>query len=200
MKIFFPIALILVSGILFFLFVDPLYKEVGKLRTDVLTYNTALGNSTNLQKTRDSLLEKYRNISQEDKDRLNNFLPDTVNNIRFILEIEQIANLHSMPLKNIKFDEKVQKEDEEVEPAGNNMIISKNTLKSTPYGVFPVEFITEGTYDSFVLFLKDIERNLRIMDIKNISFAVPQPVVKPESGYDPNIYSYTLKVETYWLK
>jgi len=200
MKILFPISLILISGILFFLVVDPLYNNVKQLRTDVATYNLALDNSTQLQKARDVLLEKYRNIKEEDKDRLNNFLPNTVNNIKFILEIEQIANLHSMPLKNIKFEDKQQKEEDKISSLGSNMVISSTEMDSSSYGVFPVEFITEGSYDAFVLFLKDLELNLRVMDIKSISFVVPQPVSKPNDGYDPNIYSYTLEVETYWLK
>lgn len=200
MKILFPISLLLISGILFFLVVDPIFTDVKQLKKDVTTYNNALSNSTELQKVRDSLLEKYRNISQEDKDRLSNFLPNTVNNIKFILEIEQIANLHSMPLKNIKFEERPQNQTEEKIVSGNNVIISNNKEDSLPYGIFPIEFITEGSYDSFIPFLKDLEKNLRVMDIQSISFAVPQPISKSESGYDPNTYSYTLKVETYWLK
>jgi hypothetical protein len=201
MKILFPISLLLISGILFFLIVDPLFVSVKQLKNDVSTYNLALNNSTELQKVRDSLLEKYRNISNEDKEKLNNFLPNTVNNIKFILEIEQIANLHSMPLKNIKFEDKQQQSDIENKiVSGSNMIVSNNEEDSLPYGTFPIEFITEGRYDAFTLFLKDLERNLRVMDIQSISFVVPQPVAKPDVGYDPNVYSYTLKVETYWLK
>lgn len=200
MKILFPISLILISGILFFLIVDPLYNDVKELRMNVSTYNLALSNSTELQKSRDLLLEKYRNISQEDKYRLNKFLPNTVNNIKFILEIEQIANIHSMPLKNIKFENKQRSQEEKTSSSGSNMVISSNKIDSTAYGVFPVEFITEGNYDSFVSFLKDLELNLRIMDIQSISFVVPNLVDKSNGGYDPNIYSYKLKVETYWLK
>jgi len=197
MKILFPTSLILISIILFFLIVDPLYGDVSKLKDDVSTYNVALNNSKELQKTRDTLLEKYRNISDEDKERLNNFLPNTVNNIKFVLEIEQIANMHSMPLKNIKFEDI---KEENTESLDNNMIISNDLVDYSPYGIFPVEFITEGNYDAFLLFLKDLERNLRIMDIKSISFTVPEPVSKQESGHDSNTYSYTLKVDTYWLK
>lgn len=198
MKILFPVSFILISIILFFLIVDPLYNDVSQLKEGVATYNLALNNSKELQKTRDNLLEKYRNISVEDKDRLGKFLPSTVDNIKFILEIEQIANIHRMPLKNIKFEE-VKGEDKKIIPAGN-MIISNDSMDTLPYGTFPVEFVTEGDYGSFVLFLKDLERNLRIMDIKSISFKVPQSLSKQDNFYDPNIYSYTLKVDTYWLK
>ncbi|MDD3662813.1 MAG: hypothetical protein PHT84_03030 [Candidatus Pacebacteria bacterium] len=201
MRILFPISLILISIILFFLVVDPLYGDVKQLRSDVSVYNKALDNATNLQKTRDALLEKYRNIKQEDKDRLAKFIPNTVNNINFILEIEQIANIHSMPLKNIKFDDKQLPENQEVENLeADNTLLSIDSEDNLPYGAFPIEFVTEGRYDSFLSFLKDLEVNLRLMDIKEVSFLVPQVMEKTETGYDPNIYSYTLKVDTYWLK
>lgn len=200
MRILFPISLILVSIIIFFLVVDPLYGNVKQLRSDVSVYNKALDNATNLQKTRDALLEKYRNIKQEDKDRLAKFIPNTVNNINFILEIEQVANLHSMPLKNIKFDDKNLPENQKEENTKGNTLLSIDSEDNLPYGTFPIEFITEGRYDSFLSFLKDLEINLRLMDIKEVSFLVPQITDKSGTGYDPNIYSYTLKVDTYWLK
>jgi Tfp pilus assembly protein PilO len=201
MRFLFPLSFIIISIILFFVIVDPLYKDVSKLKGDVVIYNTALDNSTDLQKTRDTLVDTYRNIKQKDKERLEHFLPNTVNNIKFILEIEQIANLHGMPIRNIKFEpEKL------LDPKANAMVNTANTtgpnnqLDLRPYGVFPIEFSTEGTYDKFTQFMKDVEHNLRLVDVKSVGFSVPPPPAKPGEGGDPNVYTYTLKVETYWLK
>ena len=166
------------------------------MRSDIDVYNAALSNSTNLQKTQDTLLKAYNEISQADKDRLGNFLPSTVNNIQFILEVERVANLHNMPIKDIKFDS-VKKD---VAPTDTTTIVSEVNVDNLPYGVFPIEFTTEGNYDSFVAFLKDLEYNLRLVDVKSVSFSIPDSSVKIASGIDPNIYTYDLKVETYWLK
>ncbi len=195
MKLIFPISFILISGLLFFAVVNPLYGNVRVLRSDVTTYNTALDHSKELETTRDSLVDTYKNITEGDKDRLLHFLPNTVNNIRFILEIEQIANLHSMPIKNIKFDP--GRANIQV-PATGTVIASNDPSLSKPYGVFPIEFTTEGNYETFALFLKDMEHNLRLVDVKSVSFSVPP--TQAGVGVDPNIYTYTLKVETYWLK
>lgn len=196
MKLIFPILCLIISGLVFFAVVDPMYNDVSKLRADVAAYNVALNNSTELQKKRDSLVEVYKNIKKEDKIRLEHFLPNTVNNIRFILEIEQIAKLYNMPIKNIKFES--QKSQETKSTAGN-IVISDDPLGARPYGVFPIEFTTEGTYEMFSSFLKDIENNLRLVDVKAVSFIVPGQE-KPAVGVNPNIYTYTLRVETYWLK
>lgn len=170
------------------------YKDVSSLKSDISTYNLAVDNSTDLKNKEDSLLTSYNEIKQEDKDRLNNLIPNNVNSIEFILEVERIANLHGMPIKDIKFETK--KKSTPVDP---NVIVSETEVDKLPYGVFPVEFTTEGKYDSFLLFLKDLEYNLRLVDVKSISFEVLDKD-KVLAGADPNVYTYSLKVETYWLK
>ena len=211
MKLIFPTILIIIAIILFFTVANPMLKDIKILRTDVNTYNTALNSSTNLQDIENSLIETYKGITQGDKDKLNKFLPNTVNNIKFILEVEQIANLHSMPIKNIKFDPKdVGENSTSTTPDANNpdgvIVIPTDQASMLPYGVFPIEFTTEGSYDSFVLFLQDLEHNLRLVDVKSVSFKIPDqnipvnPTDKVTKIVDPNIYEFTLKVETYWLK
>lgn len=185
---------------MFFVVIDPLYGEIKELRTNVSTYNVALNNSTELQKTRDSLINEYKNVKKEDKDRLSHFLPDTISNIDLILEIEKIANLHGMPIGNIRFDTKNLESNSQTENKTDNVVIAENDPTSyLSYGVFPMEFIIQGRYETFVEFLKDLEHNLRLVDIKSISFKVPTSG-STGGANDSSIYSYTLKVETYWLK
>ena len=155
----------------------------------------ALDNSKELQEMRDGLVDKYKNIKKDDKDRLEHFLPSTIGNIELILEIEKIANLNGMPVKDIKFQapKTISEEDSQ-----NQVIDENDPSQYLPYGIFPMEFIVEGSYDSFLLFLNDLEHNLRLVDIKSVSFEIPDDT-KKDLG-NPNIYSYTLKIETYWLK
>ncbi|MES2930812.1 MAG: hypothetical protein V4665_03465 [Patescibacteria group bacterium] len=197
MRLFFPLLFIIFSGLLFFLIIDPLYKDVVSLRSDMNTYNLALDNSTSLQKTRDELLETYKNIKQEDRNRLDRFLPNTVNNIKFILEVEHIASTHNMPIKNIKFEAQEAEALSATAPR-TAIVTASDSTASLPYGIFPIEFTTDGNYDSFVGFLKDLERNLRLVDVKGVSFSVPA-AAKPGEAAN-STYSYVLKVETYWLK
>lgn len=193
MKFIYPILFILISIVIFIFGVNPLYKDVSEYRADIAVYNGALDNSTDLLKTEDSLIKSYNEIKEVDRDRLSKFLPSSVNNIQFILEVERIANLHGMPIRDIKF-ETVRKDSAVIDP---NIIVAEDPVDNLPYGIFPIEFTLEGKYDSFLLFLKDLEYNLRLVDIKSVSFSVPSGT---EKETDPNIYSYSLKVETYWLK
>jgi len=199
MKFILPISLIFISGALFFIVINPLYNDVSLLRQDVAQYNTALDSSKNLQKTLDSLIATYKTIKTEDKERLDHFLPNTVNNIKFILEMEQIASAHSMPIKDIKFEAPKSQTSSSNNGASSGVVVG-DLSTSVPYGVFPISFTTSGDYDTFVLFLKDIESNLRLTDIKSVSFIVPPPSTGPGQTVNTNIYTYSLNVETYWLK
>lgn len=202
MKLILPVTLLVIVGFFSFLIVKPLYGEVKQLKSEVSTYSLALNNSNELQKTRDSLVDKYKNIKKEDKERLNHFLPNTIGNIELILEIEKIANLHGMPIKNIKFESMTANGKGKGATDSTTVVAEGNPADLLPYGIFPMGFVVEGNYDSFLLFLNDLEHNLRLIDIKNIGFTVPQPTATPTTGdkINPNIYSYSFNVEAYWLK
>lgn len=199
MKLISSILFLVISIVVFFVVIDPLYGDVTQLRTDVSTYNVALSNSTELQKTRDALIETYKKVKIEDRNRLTHLLPSTIGNIELILEIEKIANLHGMPIGDIKFDTK-NLEGKDATSKDTTVVADNNPNDYLPYGIFPMEFIIEGRYDTFIEFLKDLEHNLRLVDIKSIAFDVPTQGNTPGSISDPNTYRFTLKVETYWLK
>jgi hypothetical protein len=196
MKFFLPLSFIIIAIILFATIVSPYYTEVKQLRSDISDYNLALNNSTNLQKTQDSLIEKYKSIKSTEKDRLSNFLPNTVNNIRFILELEKIASVYNLEIKNLKF----QTEQPQVEDTKKGNSVIKDTATNSPYGTFPVEFSVDTDYNTFIVFLKDLELNLRLIDVKSISFSIPAVSNSKTDTTNPNIYSYSLKIQTYWLK
>jgi hypothetical protein len=201
MKLIFKIFALVISVVLFFVVIDPLCKEVKQLRSDVTTYNLALDNSTELQSTRDSLVEVYKGVKKEDKERLAHLLPSTISNIELILEIEKIANLHGMPIGDINFDTKsLESETSTTTTSGDVVVAETDTKSNLPYGIFPMEFVIEGRYDTFVEFLQDLEHNLRLVDVRSISFDVPNLSSTSGNTTDSNIYKYTLKVETYWLK
>lgn len=194
MKLISSISFLVITIVLFFVVINPLYGNIQELRSGVDSYNSALNNSTDLQKTRDSLVGVYKNIKQEDKDKLNHMLPSTIGNIELILEIEKIANLHGMPIGDIRFETKEM----DTSSSSGAVVVANDPSGNLPYGVFPMQFTIDGNYDTFISFLKDLEHNLRIVDVKSISFSVPAPTATGKVSSD--IYSYSLKVQTYWLK
>ncbi len=201
MKSLFPIIFIVLSlGVLFFVG-RPMYNDISSLREDISAYDTALTHSTELQKVRDTLIANYKSITPVEKERLIKFLPNTVDNIQLILNLQQIATTHNIGLKNIKFDAP-EATSSKTDDKGNTVPNVENDINtSRAYGIFNLEFKTETTYNNFLLFLKDVEQNLRLVDVNAITFDVKEKSY--EEGEEipaEDTYDFSIKTQTYWLK
>lgn len=203
MRFIMPIILIAVSIVLFFVFANPIYNEILVLRGEVASYNEALDNSKALENERDKLTAKYNAINPENLTKIAKLLPENVDNIRLILEIEQIALPYGMVLKDVQYD---TAETEANNTTGNAPIQGGGITKTTPkdYGIFELSFSTTGTYNNFINFTKDIENNLRIVDMSSIVFSsnnVANVSSNPSSKtVSTEVYKYDFKIKTYWLK
>ncbi len=175
---------------MFVTFTGPLYGDIRMAREEAGAYKEALGNSKALENERDKLTQKYNAIDSIQLSRLEKMIPENVDNIRLILEIEKIAMPYGMVLKGVKYDSAPKKEEGAVtSPA---IGVSENP----DYGTWTLEFSTSSTYANFISFLKDLERNLRIVDVSELSFASDADISNQGFG----TYKFDFKIKTYWLK
>jgi Tfp pilus assembly protein PilO len=195
-----PIILIGIAASLFFMFTNPIYNDISILKTTLASYNEALDNSKALENERDKLTAKYNAINPDDLTKLQKLLPENVDNIRLILEIEQIALPYGMALKNVQYDST------DTTNAGTNAAgaiaggVAAKPNSSKDYGTLDLEFSTSGSYDNFINFTKDLENNLRIVDISSIAFSSDTVTNLNPKVASPEIYKYDFKIKTYWLK
>ena len=194
MRSIIPIILLIISVGLFVAFTNPAYQGpqgVKALKALAGQYDTALTNSRKLQEQRDMLAAKYHSISPEQLGRLSKLLPDNADNIRLIIDIQQMAQSYGMSLAAIKFDSTAT-----AAAAGSGQLAAGTPASvasaSTDYGAFNLQFSTTATYTNFLSFLKDIESSLRLTDIQSIDFA--------SGDASKSTYVFTVKLKTYWLK
>lgn len=187
-----PTILIGVSIALFFTFTKPLFQDIVLLREEMMAYNQALDNSKALENERDKLTQKYNAIGGENLNKLQKLLPEGVDNIRLILELEKLALPYNMVLRDVQYDA-TQKDSSVNSGVIQSEAINQNLRKD--YGIWNLEFSTEGTYNNFLNFIKDLENNLRIVDIASVSFSS-----NSSSDILSDIYKYNFKIRTYWLK
>lgn len=178
MRYFLPTILTVAAIGVFFGLIDPLYQKIGNLQQEVASFNAALAKSKELQSVRDELLSKYNAFGTTDLDRLARMLPDNVDNVRLIMDINNIAARYNMSLKNTKIT---------IIDEAKNGLLGPNRKK---YGSVQLEFSVAGPYGAFLSFLGDMERSLRIVDVVGLSF----------SSSDKDFYDYTVLLQTYWLK
>lgn len=183
-----PAILIAISIGVFVVFTNPIFKDISSLREDMSGYDEALGNSKKLESEREKLTQKYNAIGEGNLDKLQKLLPSHVDNIRLILEIEKLATPYGMVLKDVKYDAT-----EKESPKGFGIVGGLNSPGGvSDYGVWNLQFSTEGSYSNFLRFVKDIENNLRIVDITSVSFS--------SNNQGPDFYKYSFNIKTYWLK
>jgi len=189
-----PIILIGLAVVGFSMFVAPIYADINGLKEQVLSYNQALDNSKALEDERDKLTKKYNLIDPENIAKLEKLVPNSVDNIRLILEIEKIALPYGMQLRDVKYDI-IKKENDPTVVQGGSVVMPN---ENKDYGTWDLSFSTQATYDNFINFMKDLERNLRIVDTSSIQFDS-----NVGTGLNPTfnqVYKYSVKIKTYWLK
>ncbi len=173
-------VILIVSSLgLFFAYVDPMYKEAKEIRVKEAEYNTVLSKSRELKERREQLTAKFNNISERDRERLEKLLPDNVDNVRLVLDIDNIALKYGMTLKNIS-----------VQDASGESREGALGPDTRPFGSLTLNFTVTSSYENFVSFLNDLEDSLRLVDVTDLSFTVGQV----------NYTDYRVTMQTYWLK
>lgn len=183
MKSFTPFLLILIAIILFFMFTDPTYKQVMDLRAQQREYNDVLTKSRDLLAKRKTLQDKYNSFSTADVDRLRKLLPDGVDNVKLIIDIDEIAKRYGLTIRSVRLDDSKVK-------SGSKDSIATITAGEAKYGAIPMGFSVNADYNTFIKFLQDLEGSLRLVDVVNIS-------LKPSAT---GLYSFDVSLKTYWLK
>ena len=198
-----PLILIGAGVAGFLLVTQPIYDEATNLKIEADKYNEALANAKILQAERDRLTEKFNSFQAADLQRLEKIVPDSVDNIKLILEIQEVAQERGILVNNVEFEpEQFLEEDPEAtaaEKARQQANLRRpGVANNADYEVFDLEFSIEGKYDAYVEFMKLLERSLRIVDVRSIAFTPGTSEDKDKIYLDS--YKYTFRINTYRLK
>jgi Tfp pilus assembly protein PilO len=186
MNLITPLILIIISIGTFFMYIDPNYrgqnlsggdKSIIALQAEDAQYQKALKDTDSIREKRQTLQDQLASFATSDLLRLEKLLPDNVDNIKLVIDMNQIAQNHALTLKNIKFDTTTKPSDK----------LGADTSKS---GVVSMSFTVNSSYGNFQNFLSDLEKSLRLVDITDL-------VV---SGNDTGLYDFSVGLKTYWLK
>ncbi len=180
-----PLALFLVILAigLFVVYTNPAYQGTKAVSLELDGYNSALTQSEELLRMRDQLLARRTGLPADGVNRLQLLLPDNVDNIRLIIDINDIAARYHMQVQGISVGSSSS-------GSTNGSPGSSVGGGSTAVGKVSLGFTVTSTYANFVAFLRDLERSLRLTDVSGISFSA--------GGKDADTYS--LAITTYWLK
>ena len=173
MKIIIPVILILVSGGIYLGYINGVYDQIKELKVEEEQYAEALKRSEDLNAIHDRLLTIYNGISTRDLERLEKLLPDTIDSIRLLIDMDGIAAKNGLTLSGLS----AQPESTDNEPG--------------TVGVVQMQFSTIASYQKFKDFMRDVESSLRVFDINSLSF-------NQTAGGGDN-FNYSVDISTYWM-
>ncbi|MFA6006809.1 MAG: type 4a pilus biogenesis protein PilO [Candidatus Paceibacterota bacterium] len=175
-----PIALVIAAIALFFALTQPAMGVLQTKQEEKKTIDDALDNAKKIKKIQDNLLAAKQAIPSDKIDNLNKLLPDTIDNVQLIIDVNNIALKYgsNMALRNIK----VRTDD-----GMTGGKIGPNTKK---YGTVFLNFTVTGPYSALKQFLNDLEVSLRLIDITGLTF----------TAGEKESYEYNFEIKTYWLK
>ena len=180
MKTISSLLLVIAAIALFVMYTNPQYAQIKVLQAQAEDYSKALDQSKILLAQRDSLQKTYGTIASSSLDRLNKLVPNSVDNIRLVIDINGIAARRGLAPKNIKID-----------GADSAKTVSTLGPNASGYGSINLSFDVSAPYGTFIDFLKDLEQSLRLVDVNSISFT------STDKG---DTYDYNVSIRTYWLK
>lgn len=183
------IVLFAAAGAIFFLYTQPNYAAAGATQQEIAQYQQALSQAAQLQQLKQTLLAKYNAFDPNQIARLDTMLPDDVNNIGLILDINGIAARYGLALENV-----------DVAPPNSSTASgaagSGSIGTALPYDTLAIHFTTYGTYANFLSFVTDLEQSLRVVDLTSV---VISPASNPGTASAAS-YNYDMTIQTYWLK
>jgi Tfp pilus assembly protein PilO len=194
MKLTFAILGLVLAGGMFFFYTKPAYDGVQATQAQIAQYNAALDKATQLQQLKQSLLSKYNSFDPNNLSRLQTLLPDHVDNVGLILDIDNLASKYGMALENVDVSTPSS--------VGSSATpISAIGSSGQKYDSLTMKFSTTGTYANFLQFLTDLETSLRIVDLVSLSVSANASTAgaAAQAASSP-LYTYNITLRTYWLK
>ncbi|MDO8603893.1 MAG: hypothetical protein Q7K40_00540 [bacterium] len=221
-------VVIILSATFVFFYVVPEYQLNKELRDKVVSLSKTIESSDEIKGLISETKKSLGTVSPEDLDRFKVFLPEEVDPIRFANNIQQIGRAHRIILSGIKIDgpsnmaqNKGVSLDTQKGSASQGVVntfslgakidqaVGANTKTST--GVTPsgrkfattkATFTFVSTFESFQLFLSDIEKSLGLIEVTALSFTPMSDdgSSKKSKTAAPSMYQYTMAIETYSLK
>lgn len=161
-------------------FVYPAIGDISFLKQEKQKYLQSLETVRNIENKTNELLTQFNNIPPEERAKIDIVLPDSFEFVKIVHQIDNVAAKYGISIDDIS--------------SAENTFSASNSIEQAepekPYNSATIKFSFTSSYENFLNFLNDLERSLRILDLKSVK------LLTEEGG----TYSYEVELETHWLK
>ncbi len=171
------ISYIIVAFSVVYAFTLPAFRDLSLLLDEKAAFADMVAKASEVEERKNTLLAEFNSISAADIKKIETLIPTSLNFVKLAADIDSVASRHGISIRQISSVDNSASAGS-IEEAENN-----NGYKSAT-----IAFEFSASYEDFNSFMNDLERSLRILDIKS---------VKVSSG-DKGIYKYEVSLDTYW--
>lgn len=194
-RVLLPILFLGVAAGLYFTYISQVMGEVKALETENNGYDKLLASAKQIRDRRAELTGQYQQLDASGLAKVQKMIPDHIDNVRLLIDIDNIASVHGLHIRDFIFS-----------GSGNSSATgntagtassgvpaedqSDTTISTEVYKTATMSFQVTASYEDLLLFLKDLEQSLRIIDVTKII------VNRAENA---STYTYSITIKTYWL-
>jgi Tfp pilus assembly protein PilO len=172
-------AFVLSLGILFG-YIQPTWSgSIARVKANIVGTEQALATAQAYSAQQNQLASARNTINPDMLTRLEKFLPDSVDNVGLILDLNALAGRAGVSLSNI-----------DVALPDTKRSTDQASFKLPSVGSLNLSLTAIGSYSAFRSFLENIEKSARLLDVQAISVR----------GSDTGVYEYQMTIRLYWLQ
>lgn len=184
-----PVILICLSIGIFFLYISPTYKNgIIPLQEEIKKSDSALAAAADFNEKQAQIATERAAIPSDAVEKLQKYLPDGVDNVQMILDLNALAARSGVTLSRFGIKENSQVTSNGAVDTSGAGLLGAQKAKGTDS--LDLSVTATGTYSSFRTFLYGIEHSLRPLDVTQIII----------NDSKTGVYSYDMTLRIYWLR
>ena len=186
-----PLILIAAAILVFFTFTDAVWTEIGVLKAEKTELALGIDQANKLLARQEELRKNYNAIADDQVARLNKFLPDNIDNVRLIIDMNNIGKFHGLAMRGVSVAGGAESGRPPASPPAGGASEAESGESLLKADSVVISFSISASYEAFKEFLADLSSSLRLLDVASVSMA---------TGETKNLYTFNLGLKTYWLK
>ncbi len=184
-----PIVFLLISAGLFFGYIHPtITNSIVGTNAQIKNYDAALKAAARFEQKQAELGIELQALPPDGVARLQKFLPDSVDNVQLILDLDGLAARSGIKIDNFNTSDLVTDNAVAFSDEKGTRNVSLEPVKA--YDSLDLSIAASGSYAQLRAFLQGVESSLRPLDL--ISFQLTDSAT--------GVYKYQMTFRLYWLR
>ncbi len=183
-----PIVFVLAAIGIFFGYIHPTVTgQIATTQGEISEYDRALDAAKRFDEKQSQLASELKALPPDGVKRLEQFLPNNVNNVQLILDLDALASKSGLKITAFSDAESATKTPSSSVSPESSFGTPEN---SQPYDSLDLTITATGSYAQLRVFLDGIEASLQPLDLVGLRI----------SDSPTGIYTFVMTFRLYWLR